>query len=319
MAPPTCFSKATMTKPISATAPSLLDMTAAPAQAAPSLLSSLGDTKAIQSGKKRGRPVFWFVAIPLGLIALVVGAAVVIANNVTASFSPANPPALTQPGQRPQIAPAPKAPAQVEAKRPVAPAEVAPAQVATIINDLPPEPQKKVPQAATENSNNPHDRLRAALSNAPAKPGKSAPVAVTAAKTSAQAQLGPKTMPADSKAKIAQADSDDRDVTLLTALVASTKEIPVKDAHSKKPHHAKTNNKIAAESKNSSADDSRNQDVIERKPGDSTASLLKRCKKLGLIEGELCRWRICSERWDSDLACKANAQPKAPVVDTPAQ
>jgi hypothetical protein len=31
--------------------------------------------------------------------------------------------------------------------------------------------------------------------------------------------------------------------------------------------------------------------------------LLQRCKQLGMIEGMLCRARICSGRWDSDPAC----------------
>jgi hypothetical protein len=34
-----------------------------------------------------------------------------------------------------------------------------------------------------------------------------------------------------------------------------------------------------------------------------TAELLRRCQQLGLIEGMLCRSRICSGRWDSDPAC----------------
>ena len=34
-----------------------------------------------------------------------------------------------------------------------------------------------------------------------------------------------------------------------------------------------------------------------------TAELLQRCQQLGLIEGMLCRSRICSGRWDSDPAC----------------
>nr|WP_229259474.1 hypothetical protein [Duganella aceris] len=51
----------------------------------------------------------------------------------------------------------------------------------------------------------------------------------------------------------------------------------------------------------------RSRDVVERKEGDSTAELLARCRQLGLIEGMLCRSRICAERWDADAACRAPA------------
>lgn len=72
----------------------------------------------------------------------------------------------------------------------------------------------------------------------------------------------------------------DTDVALLTALVA----------HAGKPAA------VAPE---------RPRDIVERQEGDSTAQLLARCKQLGLIEGMLCRSRICSGRWESDAACRA--------------
>ena len=45
------------------------------------------------------------------------------------------------------------------------------------------------------------------------------------------------------------------------------------------------------------------RDVVLRQQEQETAELLQRCKQLGLIEGMLCRSRICSGRWDSDPAC----------------
>jgi hypothetical protein len=74
----------------------------------------------------------------------------------------------------------------------------------------------------------------------------------------------------------------DTDVTLLTALVAHANEPTVTVAE-------------------------RSRDVVERKEGDSTAQLLARCRQLGVIEGLLCRSRICSGRWDQDAACRAPA------------
>lgn len=81
-------------------------------------------------------------------------------------------------------------------------------------------------------------------------------------------------------AKAAPTAASDTDVTLLTALVA----------HASKPAT------VAPE---------RSRDVVERQDGDSTAQLLARCKQLGLIEGMLCRSRICTGRWESDEACRA--------------
>ncbi|HWW71129.1 MAG TPA: hypothetical protein VN089_14400, partial [Duganella sp.] len=76
--------------------------------------------------------------------------------------------------------------------------------------------------------------------------------------------------------------ANDTDVTLLAALVA----------HANKP------TVVAPE---------RSRDIVERHEGDSTAELLARCKQLGLIEGMLCRSRICSGRWDSDATCRVPA------------
>lgn len=78
------------------------------------------------------------------------------------------------------------------------------------------------------------------------------------------------------------APANDTDVALLTALVA----------HAGKPAV------VAPE---------RSRDIVERREGDSTAELLARCKQLGLIEGMLCRSRICSGRWESDATCRAPA------------
>ncbi|MCX7294572.1 hypothetical protein [Janthinobacterium sp.] len=69
----------------------------------------------------------------------------------------------------------------------------------------------------------------------------------------------------------------DSDVALLTAMVA----------------HAHRQDGTAAPMR----------DVVLRQREGETAELLQRCRQLGLIEGMLCRSRICSGRWDSDPAC----------------
>ena len=76
--------------------------------------------------------------------------------------------------------------------------------------------------------------------------------------------------------------ASDTDVTLLTALVA----------HASKP---------------ASVAPQPSRDVVERVDGISTADLLARCKQLGLMEGMLCRSRICSGPWESDPVCRVPA------------
>lgn len=78
-------------------------------------------------------------------------------------------------------------------------------------------------------------------------------------------------------ARQASAAVGDSDVALLTAMVA----------------HAHRQEGTAAPVR----------DVVLRQEDEETAGLLQRCKQLGLIEGMLCRSRICSGRWDSDPAC----------------
>lgn len=98
----------------------------------------------------------------------------------------------------------------------------------------------------------------------------------------------------------------DSDINLITALVAHTDERETKQAMKAtalmKPQKLAPNNKNIVRTSVNTLD--RNQDVVERQVSDSTEFLLERCKSLGFIEGQLCRWRICSGRWDSDAACK---------------
>lgn len=95
--------------------------------------------------------------------------------------------------------------------------------------------------------------------------------------------LAPKTPRRHPGSSPSPGTTSDSDVTLLTALVA----------HAGKPAS------VASE---------RSRDVVERANGVPTADLLGRCKQLGLMEGMLCRSRICSGSWESDPACSAPAQ-----------
>ena len=113
----------------------------------------------------------------------------------------------------------------------------------------------------------------------------SAPRLATPTTRAALATLPPTSRAATATAATAgapapTASSSDTDVTLLTALMAHT-------------------------SKPATVTPERPRDVVERQEGDTTAQLLARCKQLGLIEGMLCRSRICSGRWEGDAACRA--------------
>ncbi|CDG84034.1 hypothetical protein [Janthinobacterium agaricidamnosum] len=106
-----------------------------------------------------------------------------------------------------------------------------------------------------------------------ATPAKAAPAPVKVAPSAAPAARPSPPLPARRGGA-----APDSDVALLSAMVAHANGQPP-------PEGSK-------------------RDVVLRKGDESTESLLQRCKELGLIEGMLCRSRICAGRWDSDLACR---------------
>ncbi|NRR34177.1 hypothetical protein HSX11_28800 [Oxalobacteraceae bacterium] len=89
--------------------------------------------------------------------------------------------------------------------------------------------------------------------------------------------------PASEAAIAAAKPSADSDIALLTALVA----------HAGRPAAVATDH---------------NRDIVERSETDKTETLLQRCRQLGMIEGMLCRSRICAGRWEDDVACRAPAR-----------
>ncbi|CAN7201775.1 hypothetical protein LJR289_000566 [Pseudoduganella sp. LjRoot289] len=79
----------------------------------------------------------------------------------------------------------------------------------------------------------------------------------------------------------AAAAQPDSDIALLTALVAHT------GAQASSPPTGQAS-----------------RDVVEHKEGDSTATLLRRCQRLGGAEASLCRTRICNGLWLHEAACR---------------
>jgi hypothetical protein len=308
-----------MTKP--SLQPSLLDSTDTyqAKKTGSSLLASLSNSPIPSPKKKRSQAWLWFVLLPLILISLVVAAAVTITDRISSSSI------TNTPNSKPVAASA------ISAKP-----NPAPIQAATIINDpinnnphdrltqALAEPQIRKPTSTADETSAtstatsapiPNDPLTRALSG-PTTSSTTPPANKTTSTAAPTATKSTQKNPAAAPSKPAiqkehNREADDRDVKLLTALVAST---PITKEQSTKTHNTKH---TTSKPQTSPKDDSR--DVVERKPGDSTASLLARCKKLGMIEGELCRWRICSDRWDTDPVCKANAHAKSSTPDTPAQ
>lgn len=111
-----------------------------------------------------------------------------------------------------------------------------------------------------------------------------------------------------------QAAHADKDVALLAALVAhgATQSAPRATSPAARTvdntSKSAKNNIQSASAATAVKTRERNRDIVERGSTDTTDALLQRCKKLGLFEGELCRWRICSGLWDSDSACKIPQQ-----------
>lgn len=113
-----------------------------------------------------------------------------------------------------------------------------------------------------------------------------------------------------------QTANPDRDVALLTALVAHGSPPPAQRSAPQATRQAQpsprtaeatpkgTKNVQSASAATAVKTREPNRDIVERNPNDTTDALLQRCKQLGFFEGEFCRWRICSGRWDSDAACK---------------
>ncbi len=113
-----------------------------------------------------------------------------------------------------------------------------------------------------------------------------------------------------------QTPNPDRDVALLTALVAHGAPPPTQRSAPQTTRQAQPSPRTAENTpkgtKNAQSTSAAtavktrepNRDIVERNPNDTTDALLQRCKQLGFFEGEFCRWRICSGRWESDAACK---------------
>ncbi|PFH08291.1 hypothetical protein BCF11_0644 [Collimonas sp. PA-H2] len=138
------------------------------------------------------------------------------------------------------------------------------------------------------------------------KPAKAKPAAKSVNAPLVNRNVPDKKAVAQKPAKAASTPPDS-DVNILSALVSHGDSVnePAKPAKETAKSRQQAKKKAAEPVLAQNASDG-GPDIVERKSGDSTAGLLLRCRQLGMIEGELCRWRICSGRWDTDTACKVN-------------
>lgn len=97
----------------------------------------------------------------------------------------------------------------------------------------------------------------------------------------------------------------DSDAALLAALVAYDASTPIVVKPAPAPS-AKRGDE-SARNRNSGFDPKR--DVVVDDKNVSMAELVRRCGTLGLVEGFLCKARVCSSRQGSDPACPQPAEP----------
>lgn len=101
----------------------------------------------------------------------------------------------------------------------------------------------------------------------------------------------------------------DKDVDLIAALlshVANGAKAPAAEPskHAVVPSQpARTSPPVAKRDQKTTV----NRDVVTAAPGESIESLVKRCRALGFVEGELCRLRVCSGLWGKDTACPSTS------------
>lgn len=190
----------------------------------------------------------------------------------------------------------PLPPASVVASEVIAPAEVASAApMAATITDAAPSPEpnsKKDDTTALSTALEagvvvPPDTLKSALIAKPAPPPTAKPKTTTA--RSEPAKATPERKKSNASAVTEKTASSDHDVDLISALMAHT------SGQSDTKSTQRAQKPVANKG---------NQDVVERRRGDSTVALLKRCKRLGGTEAKLCSRRICASH-ENEAACRS--------------
>lgn len=304
--------------------PNLLSGSAATDNSSGSILNALEGKDSPAKGIAQKKSGVLRGAIVLALLAAI-GAGGFFAWNQRstqlADAAAASAPTAPTPAAPTPAAPTPATPKELPASTPVlaanAPVPDKPESQAAVIENDPATHADKSDAAADAAPADPRAKLTESLEAGvpvtatslkkaleepkPAKP-KAAPKSVNAPLVNRNA---PEKKASVQKPANATSTAPDSDVNILTALVSHGDSVnepakPKETAKSRQQAKKKAAEPVLAQN---SAD---GQDIVERKNGDNTSALLQRCRQLGMIEGELCRWRICSGRWDTDTACKVN-------------
>ncbi len=138
--------------------------------------------------------------------------------------------------------------------------------------------------------------------------------------STALASVSPKSQAAPANAKAVSASAGkaakagkpakDDDVELIAALLnrVTTKPAQTERDVTRTSEAGKAQPRTSSQSvKKAKKNDGTRAAAVSR-VNEPTETLLKRCKSMGFFEGELCRFRTCSGRWDSDPACMDTTQ-----------
>jgi hypothetical protein len=102
---------------------------------------------------------------------------------------------------------------------------------------------------------------------------------------------------------------DDRDVDLIAALLTRTSEgndVAKPTANVKEPKASSTRSKQNRPAVTAGSEKQNRNLVVVKQAGETMEAVVHRCRALGLIEGELCRLRVCSDKWGKDPACPSS-------------
>jgi hypothetical protein len=104
---------------------------------------------------------------------------------------------------------------------------------------------------------------------------------------------------------------NDRDVDLIAALLTRVSTADADEKSAKGASASKGKNAPPGHKKSSVSDssDKRNPVLARNQVHESLDVLVRRCRTLGLVDGELCRLRTCSGSWGKDPACPASGLP----------
>jgi hypothetical protein len=237
---------------------------------------------------------------------------------VIASNSPANTP------EPAAVSPGNTSPSQAPIAVAAAGSEAAPAPTAaTIVNESssPKVAEKTVqPAAKATRQSDPIqeliERSQRSEKNAAGSAGGPVKVARNGAAAPAMKMRGGQAF--EPSAPSATATRNDSDIDLLAALFAhgegkaALRSTPVLAPSFTAPNAASSQRSApVALASNAYTEQRANpydpaKDIVTAAPGASTQELVKRCRSLGWLEGELCRYRICSNQWGKDAACPLN-------------